>query len=128
MLRSLYPLEALCQQFRSSCLGLAPGRHTYNSRLSISSGLLGLFRTTLLKLSRKLTGMRDVPGMVNWSSRSHGCVVEERVVPISRQMLFYLWTLANGLPRAAAAGDHMLHLPEVTRPGSNRVRPVAKIR
>ena len=40
------------------------GKATYRSTFSSISGLLGLDLLTWIKLSRKLTGMRDVPGIL----------------------------------------------------------------
>lgn len=37
---------------------------TYKSRLTTDNGLVGRFLLTLFKLSLKLMGMRDEPGMV----------------------------------------------------------------
>jgi len=47
------------------------GSSTNNSKLSTCSGLLGRDLFTLLKLSRRLTGMREVPGMFEKSAVPH---------------------------------------------------------
>ena len=45
-------------------LGKSQEVSTNRSRLRACSALLGRDRLTLLKLSRKLTGIREVPGMM----------------------------------------------------------------